>query len=184
MCSNWWCVSVGSRSVPTRSCSTFACCCPMDRTWRRCCVVRDSPRPSCRCRCLRRHLLLLLLAVWLVMAVMHWLRQLQTCHHLASWVQSAHCLQSLASVCLQNDWYGVAIIILLYYVHKLDVQRRDSTFAPTPQTYTTAAFMEGRVRKGANLLWLRCQATAESASQLWAVNCGSRARGYHSQITV
>jgi len=60
----------------------------------------------------------------------------------------------------------VAIIILLYYVHKLDVQRRDSTFAPTPQTYTTAAFMEGRVRKGANLLWLRCQVTAESASQL------------------
>ena len=34
-------------------------------------------------------------------------------------------------------------IILLYYVHKLDAQRRDSTFAPSPQTYATAAFGRG-----------------------------------------
>jgi len=52
--------------------------------------------------------------------------------------------------------------ILLYYVHKVDAQRRDSTFAPSPQTYATAAFGEGRVCEGANLLWLRCQATDNS----------------------
>ena len=39
---------------------------------------------------------------------------------------------------------------------------RDSTFASSPQTYATAAFGEGRVRDGANLLWLRCQATDSS----------------------
>ena len=39
---------------------------------------------------------------------------------------------------------------------------RDTTFAPSPQTYATAAFREGRVREGTNLLWLRCQATAVS----------------------
>jgi len=58
---------------------------------------------------------------------------------------------------------------------------RDSTFAPSPQTYVTAAFGEGRVCEGANLLWLRCQPTdsseqSQQASQLWAVNWGSRAR--------
>jgi len=47
--------------------------------------------------------------------------------------------------------------ISIYYVHKVDVQRRDSTYAPSPQTYATAAFGEGRVRQG-----LRCQATAVS----------------------
>jgi len=35
--------------------------------------------------------------------------------------------------------------ISINYVHKLDVQWRDSTFAPSPQTYATAAFGEGRV---------------------------------------
>jgi len=45
-----------------------------------------------------------------------------------------------------NKW------ILLYYVHRVDAQWRDSTFAPSPQTYATAAFGQGRVRVGANLL--------------------------------
>ena len=39
---------------------------------------------------------------------------------------------------------------------------RDSTFAPSPQTYATAAFGEGRLREAANLLWLRYQATDSS----------------------
>jgi len=50
--------------------------------------------------------------------------------------------------------------ISIYYVHKVDAQGRDSTFAPSPQTYSTAAFREGQVHEGANLLWLRCQVTA------------------------
>ena len=64
----------------------------------------------------------------------------------------------------------VMIIISIYYVHKLDAQRRDSTFAPSPQTYATAAFGKGRVREGANLLWLRCQATAVSRVSETAVS--------------
>jgi len=55
--------------------------------------------------------------------------------------------------------------ISIYNVHKVDVQRLDSTFAPSPQTYATAAFGEGRVPEGANLLWLRCQATAASSQR-------------------
>jgi len=31
--------------------------------------------------------------------------------------------------------------ISIYYVHKVDVQRRDSIFAPCPQTYATAGNM-------------------------------------------
>jgi len=59
---------------------------------------------------------------------------------------------------------------LIYYVHKVNVQRRDSTFAPSPQTYATAAFGEGLVREGANLLWLRCQAT-DSSEQSQRASC-------------
>jgi len=33
---------------------------------------------------------------------------------------------------------------------------------PSLQTYATAAYGEGRVREGANLLWLRCQVTDSS----------------------
>jgi len=46
-----------------------------------------------------------------------------------------------------DDWY-VAFGLSIYYVHEVDVQRPDSTFAPSPQTYATAAFGEGRVREG------------------------------------
>ena len=53
--------------------------------------------------------------------------------------------------------------ILLYYVHKLDAQRRDSTFADVRDI---AAFGEGRVREGANLLWLRCQCQATAVSRV------------------
>jgi len=38
--------------------------------------------------------------------------------------------------------------ISIYYVHKVDVQRRDSTYAPSPQTYATAAFGEGGCARG------------------------------------
>jgi len=60
--------------------------------------------------------------------------------------------------------------LLLYYVQKLDAQRRDSTFAPSPKTYATAAFGEGRVREWGNLLWLKSQAT-ESSEQSQRASC-------------
>ena len=41
---------------------------------------------------------------------------------------------------------------------------------PSPQTYATAAFVEGQVREGANLLWLRCQAT-DSSEQSQRASC-------------
>jgi len=66
--------------------------------------------------------------------------------------------------------HSLPCVILLYYVHKVDAQRRDSTFAPSPQTYATAAFGEGRVREGANLVWLRCQAT-DSSEQSQRASC-------------
>jgi len=65
---------------------------------------------------------------------------------------------------------GAASNNLYFYVHKVDAQGRDSTFAPSPQTYATAAFGEGRVREGANLLWLRCQAT-DSSEQSQRASC-------------
>jgi len=57
-----------------------------------------------------------------------------------------------SSLLVKSLYCGISI----YCAHKVDVQRRDSTFAPSPQTYATAAFGEGRVREGANRLWLRC----------------------------
>jgi len=48
--------------------------------------------------------------------------------------------------------------------------RRDSTFAPSPQTYATAASEEGRVRERANLLWLRRQVT-DSSEQSQRASC-------------
>jgi len=54
--------------------------------------------------------------------------------------------------------------ISIYYVLKVDVQWRDSTFATSPQTYTTAAFGEGQVREGTNLPWLRCHVAASRHS--------------------
>jgi len=41
---------------------------------------------------------------------------------------------------------------------------------PSPQTYATAAFGEGRVREGANLLLLRSQAT-DSSEQSQRASC-------------
>ena len=47
------------------------------------------------------------------------------------------------------------------YTKFTSLTRKDSTSAPSPQTYATAAFGEGRVHEGANLLCL-CQATDSS----------------------
>ena len=50
--------------------------------------------------------------------------------------------------------------ILLYYVHKLDVP--GIRHLPPPRRRTRQLFSGRGVRKGANLLWLRCQATDNS----------------------
>jgi len=58
--------------------------------------------------------------------------------------------------------------ISIYYVHKVDVQRRDSIFAPCPQTYATAAFGEGWECEGANVGV--CQSAAAAAVMVGGVS--------------
>ena len=68
-----------------------------------------------------------------------------------------------------SHWVVALTTVMCYTMHRITINTereqirliyilwtqgwctRDSTFAPSPQTYTTAAFREGRVREGANV---------------------------------
>jgi len=66
---------------------------------------------------------------------------------------------------------SIYLSISIYYVHKLDAQWRPGhDICPLPADVRDSCFRGGAGTRGANLLWLRCQAT-DSSEQSQRASC-------------